>query len=44
VRSNRDLPAGTEKEPAMMFAFAVAIVGAIVLGSLEVASHVHAHN
>jgi hypothetical protein len=27
----------------MMLAFALAIVGAIVLGSLEVAARVHAH-
>ncbi len=28
----------------MMFAFALAIVGAIVLGSMELAAHVHAHS
>jgi hypothetical protein len=27
----------------MMFAFALAIVGAIVLGSIEIANHAHAH-
>ncbi len=27
----------------MMFAFALAIVGAVVLGSLELVAHVHDH-
>ncbi len=27
----------------MMFAFALALVGVVVLGSLEIANHAHAH-
>ena len=32
-----------EKEHAMMFAFALAIVGTIVLGSIELVAYAHAH-
>jgi hypothetical protein len=33
----------SRKEHAMMFAFALAIVGAAVLGSLELVANVHEH-
>jgi hypothetical protein len=34
-------PTSSREEHAMMFAFALAIVGAVVIGSLEVIAHVH---
>jgi hypothetical protein len=33
----------SQQEQAMIVAFALAIVGAIVLGSIEIANHAHAH-
>jgi hypothetical protein len=40
-RESEGLEPQPKKEQAMILAFALAILGAIVLGSLEIAAHVH---
>jgi hypothetical protein len=42
-RSSRGLEPAAEKEHTMIVAFALAIVGAVVLGSLDLVSRVHDH-
>jgi hypothetical protein len=41
-RSSKGLETSSRKEHAMMFAFALALVGLVVLGSLNLAA-VHSH-
>jgi hypothetical protein len=43
VEAQQGLEQAAEREKVMIIAFALAIVGAIVLGSIEVSAHVHAH-